>query len=37
MKAICFSFDDFDLAVDPLDFAGVDGVIAVIEKGANLD
>ncbi len=30
VKAVCFSFDDFDLVVHPFQFAGVDGVIAVV-------
>jgi len=30
VKAIGFAFDDFDLVVDPFQFAGVDGVITVV-------
>jgi hypothetical protein len=30
MKAIRFSFDDFDRVVDPLEFTGVDGVGTVV-------
>jgi hypothetical protein len=30
LKAVCFSFDDFDLVVDPFQFAGVDGVVTVV-------
>lgn len=30
MKAIRFSFDDFDRVVDPFQFAGVNGLITVV-------
>ena len=30
VKAVCFSFDDFDLVIDPFQKAGMDGVIAVV-------
>ena len=28
--AVCFSFDDFDLVVNPFQFAGVDGIITMV-------
>ena len=31
MEAVGFSLDDLDLVVDPFEFPGVDGVVAVIE------
>lgn len=31
MEAISLSFDDFDLVVDAFQFAGMDGIIAVVE------
>ncbi len=36
MKAVCFSFDDFDLVVDPLQFTGVDGVITVVQDAVAM-
>lgn len=32
MKAICFSFDDFDLVVNAFNFAGMDRIITVIDN-----
>ena len=30
VKAVCFSFDDFDLVVDPFQFTCVDGVVTMV-------
>jgi hypothetical protein len=36
MKAICLAFDDLDLVVHPFDFAGVNGVLAVVENAISV-
>ena len=36
MESISFSLDDFDLVVHPFDFAGMDGVITVVNNTVTM-
>ena len=36
MKAVGLALDDLDLVVHPLQFAGVDGVVTVVEDAATM-
>ncbi len=36
MKAVCFSFDDFNLVIHPFDFTGVNLVITMIQDAVSM-
>ncbi len=36
MKAVCFSFDDFNLVIHPFDFTGVNLVITVVQDAVSV-